>query len=99
MSATERIDLRIDSASKRKVERFSKRQNVKTSQFIKAAIEYYMRYLEGKESETITLTREEFSILSKLLAAEEEPNTKLVQAAEEYRQFRLGKSKSRKNDH
>ena len=99
MPATERIDLRIDSASKKKVDKFSKRQKISNSQFIKTAIEYYMRYLELKESETITLSREEFSILSKLLASEEEPNKKLVKAAEEYRRFKLRKPKTQKNDH
>ncbi|MBI2794803.1 MAG: DUF1778 domain-containing protein [Ignavibacteria bacterium] len=99
MPATERIDLRIDSASKKKVDRFSKRQKISSSQFIKTAIEYYMRYLEVKESETITLSREEFSILSKLIATEEEPNKKLTKAAEEYRRFTLRKSKPLKNDH
>lgn len=88
MPATERIDIRIDSASKKKVSRFSKRLKISNSQFIKAAIELYMRYLEAKEAESITLTREEFSVFSKVLEANEAPNEKLKNAAKEYRNFK-----------
>ncbi|MBU3699547.1 MAG: DUF1778 domain-containing protein [Candidatus Kapabacteria bacterium] len=92
MAATERIALRMEEQDKRKVSRLSKKYKVSSSEFIKRAIDHYIRYLTILESETITLTREEFSILRELMNSPEEPNVRLTAAAKAYRQLQVKKS-------
>ncbi len=89
MPATERFALRMDESEKKKIARISKKLKVSNSEFVKRAIDYYIRYLNVLESETITLTREEFSVLRVLLNSDEEPNQRLLAAAKSYREFEL----------
>lgn len=99
MSATERIELRIDPASKKRLLRFSKMHKVSSSQFIKTAIEYYIRYIEVTESDTITLTREELARLSTVINEDAVPNDRLKQAASAYNTYAKRQPKSTKHDH
>lgn len=89
MPATERFALRMEDSEKKKIARISKKLKVSNSEFVKRAIDYYIRYLNVLESETITLTREEFSVLRVLLNSDEEPNHRLLAAAKSYREFEL----------
>lgn len=92
MAATERFALRMEEAEKKKVAHLSKKLKVSNSEFIKRAIDHYIRYLTILESETITLTREEFSVLRLLMNSQDEPNVRLLSAAKAYRQLRAQKS-------
>ncbi|MBK7033600.1 MAG: DUF1778 domain-containing protein [Ignavibacteria bacterium] len=87
MPATERIAIRIDSAAKTRVGEISKKHKMSSSEFIKKAIDFYIRYIDLEESETITLTRDDFSRLRALLLADAEPNERLRNAAHAYRQI------------
>jgi len=92
MPATERFALRMEEEEKQKVARLSKKLKVSSSEFVKRAIDHYIRYLTILESETITLTREEFSILRELMNSNDEPNARLVAATKAYRKLQSKKS-------
>jgi len=92
MSATERFALRMEERDKKNVARMSKKLKVSSSEFVKRAIDHYIRYLTILESETITLTREEFSVLRELMNSQDEPNERLLAAAKAYRKFQAKKS-------
>ena len=92
MSATERFALRMEEEDKKKVTKLSKKLKVSSSEFVKRAIDYYIRYLTILESETITLTREEFSVLRELMHSQDEPNARLLAAAKAYRKLQSKKS-------
>lgn len=92
MPATERFALRMEDSDKKKITRLSKKLKVSNSEFVKRAIDHYIRYLSVLESETVTLTREEFSVLRVLLSSDEEPTHRLLAAAKAYRQFEHRKS-------
>lgn len=92
MPATERFALRMEEEEKQNVARLSKKLKVSSSEFIKRAIDHYIRYLTILESETITLTREEFSVLRELMTSNDEPNARLVAATKAYRKLQSKKS-------
>ena len=97
MSADQRLALRIDESEKNRVISYSKKYKMTSSEFVKKAIEHYIRYLAVQESETITLTREEFSILRLLLEADAEPNARLTSAARAYKEFEQKRKTDRKS--
>jgi uncharacterized protein (DUF1778 family) len=82
----------MEEEEKQKVARLSKKLKVSSSEFIKRAIDHYIRYLTILESETITLTREEFSVLRELMNSNDEPNARLVAATKAYRKLQSKKS-------
>jgi hypothetical protein len=92
MPATERFALRMEEEEKQNVARLSKKLKVSSSEFVKRAIDHYIRYLTILESETITLTREEFSVLRELMNSNDEPNARLVAATKAYRKLQSKKS-------
>ena len=92
MPATERFALRMEEEEKQNVARLSKKLKVSSSEFVKRAIDHYIRYLTILESETITLTREEFSVLRELMNSNDETNARLVAATKAYRKLQSKKS-------